>query len=226
MTRPTILITGATGALGSTIVEALAPRFRCVALFRDAAKFDQLRAREPALEGIACDLSDEDGIAEAFARADPWAVVHLAGSWTGGTLAATTDDAWSWQLEVNLTVAFRVLRESLRSLPRGGRFVAIASAAALDNRTGMAAYVVAKAALLAMLRNAAAEAEGRLSINAIAPDAIAPTGSSPSSGVDPRELTATIEYLLSPGAGAVNGAVIPMWGARPLPNADARGRGS
>ena len=215
-------MTGATGLLGSAVIGALASEFRCIVTFRDRQKFERLLATHADLEGIETHL-DEASIARAFGEAAPWSVLHLAGAWGGGTLADTSDEDWSRMMDANLHSAFRVLRQAMRSLPDGGRFVAVASAAAMDNRTGMAGYVVAKSALVTMIRNAAAEAQGRLAINAVAPDTIA---SQFSGGVAPDDIAETLRYLLSPAGGAISGAVIPMYEKPRTPSDDARARES
>lgn len=71
----TVLVTGATGLLGSALARAWAGRFRVVGLARSRA------FRWPGVEAVVADLEDRDALGRAVRAAAPARVVHAAG-WT------------------------------------------------------------------------------------------------------------------------------------------------
>jgi NAD(P)-dependent dehydrogenase (short-subunit alcohol dehydrogenase family) len=96
----------------------------------------------------------------------------------GGTIGRVADldlDAWQRALAINLTAPFLAIKFALPAMLAQGRgvIVNISSAAAIQAEEGLAAYASAKAGLLALTRNVAAE-YGRHGIrcNAICPGAV------------------------------------------------------
>jgi 3-oxoacyl-[acyl-carrier protein] reductase len=125
---------------------------------------------------------------------------------------------WQEMLAINATSAFLCSRAAAPRLRAsgGGAIVGVASAAALSARPGMAPYVAAKAAVVALTRALAAElGPDRITVNAVAPATIAGAeqrAAAPpaqrAGWVTPTELAATILWLLGPEARQVNGTVI------------------
>lgn len=202
----TLLITGATGSLGRRIVPPLASGRACVALYRDPEGWERLRSVAPdLLAGIQCDLSDAQATEDAFRTAKPSSALHLAGAWFGGSLADLDDSTWIRAFDANLHPAFRVLRASLRQLPRGGSVVFVSSVAVGELRPGMAAYVVAKSALETMVRLGAAEGESRgIRVNAVAPDTIGDADGQ----VRPETILDAVRTLLDDGT--INGSIVAL----------------
>ena len=149
----------------------------------------------------------------------------------GGTLARVADldlDAWQRAIAVNLTAPFLAIKFALPVMldQRGGAIVNISTAAAVQAEEGLAAYASAKAGLLALTRNVAAE-YGRHGIrcNAICPGAVeTPPTRAFLQGVEgirekmerantlrriaqPDELAAAVAFLASDDASFVNGSV-------------------
>lgn len=207
----TLILTGATGDLGTEVVRHLSGAYDCVALHRG-------RAPE-GIRGVRADLGDPAAVREAVRAvgAAPYGLVHLAGGWTGGTLAETTDELWSQMLSLNLTGAFAVIRETLAVMDRAqaGRIVVISSDAARTRAAGSVAYTVAKSALNVLVEQVAQELRGtRITANALMPSALdTPTmrGFLPAEKLVPLPRVAeTIAWLLSDSASHVNGAMIPL----------------
>jgi NAD(P)-dependent dehydrogenase (short-subunit alcohol dehydrogenase family) len=100
---------------------------------------------------------------------------------------------------------------------QGGRIVIVASRAAVDVARGQAAYQVSKAAVLRLSQVMAVELQGHgITVNAVLPgtmDTPSNRASMPkanrASWVSTDSVAAVIEWLLSPAAAAVTGAVIP-----------------
>lgn len=229
----TVLITGATGHLGRAAARAFAA---------DGARLGLLGTDQGRLEAMARDLGIADdawapGVAdlrdEGAARAAIAAVtdrlgpvevlVHLVGGWSGGAALADVDPAvLDDMLGQHVWSTFHVTRAVVPSMvQRGfGRILAITSTAAAAPGPRMAPYVAAKAAQETLLRGLAREvASSGVTVNVIAVKAIdaereretAPTPKN-TSWTTPDEIVATIRYLCSDAAAAVNGARIPLDG--------------
>ena len=148
----------------------------------------------------------------------------------GGTLGRVADldlDAWR-AIAVNLTAPFLAIKFALPVMlgQRQGAIVNISTAAAVQAEEGLAAYASAKAGLLALTRNVAAE-YGRHGIrcNAICPGAVeTPPTRAFLHAVEgirekmerantlrriarPDELAAAVAFLASDDASFVNGSV-------------------
>jgi meso-butanediol dehydrogenase / (S,S)-butanediol dehydrogenase / diacetyl reductase len=149
----------------------------------------------------------------------------------GGTLGRVADldlEAWNRAIAVNLTAPFLAIKLVLPIMLAQGRgvIVNISTAAAVQAEEGLAAYASAKAGLLALTRNVAAE-YGRRGIrcNAICPGAVEtpPTRAflHAVEGIrakmerantlrrlaQPDELAAAVAFLASDDAWFVNGSV-------------------
>jgi NAD(P)-dependent dehydrogenase (short-subunit alcohol dehydrogenase family) len=216
-----VLITGASGGLGTAVVEYfLNQGAQVTGVARSAESCGELRI-------IAADLTSPAGARQAWeaahGRAPVDAVLHLMGGFGGGALlASTTEETWRGQMAVNVDSAFHVFRAALPDMTarRHGRLVAIGSKAALDPIPGYAAYSVSKAALVALVRALAAELAGSgVTANAILPGTIdtpANRAAMPdadfSKWIPPARIAATAAWLASDAAAGVNGALIPMFG--------------
>ena len=87
-----------------------------------------------------------------------------------------TDEDWDVVIATNLTPAFRLTRDSLRSMikARYGRVINIASVVGPRANAGQSNYAAAKAGLIGMTKTIAAEVARRgVTVNAVAPGFIA-----------------------------------------------------
>jgi len=150
------------------------------------------------------------------------AVVHLVGGFSSGTIAETSDKVWDLMMSVNLRTAFNVMRASLPSMiaAKRGRIVAVGSRAAVNASPGISAYAVSKAALVALVKNAAAEVtDSGITVNAVLPSTIdtpanrkAMATADFSKWVAPESIAQLIVWVCSDAAANVNGAAIPIYG--------------
>ncbi len=88
------------------------------------------------------------------------ALVHLLGGFGGGqAVAETSDKTWDGMMNLNLRAAFCAMRAVLKPMTAAkyGRIVAVGSRAAVEPMPNFAAYAVSKAALVALVKNVAAE---------------------------------------------------------------------
>jgi len=210
----TLIITGATGGLGSEVVRVLRDSYDCVALYRGTAP--------EGVRGVQADLSDPEGVRSAIRSiaaesGPPYGIVHLAGGYAPGSLAETSDETWSHMLSLNLTAAFVAIRETLAVMDResAGRIVVISSDAARTKAKGNVAYTVAKSALNTLVELVAQELRGTpITANALMPTALdtpAMRKEMPREKLVPLErVAATIAFLLSEAGTNVSGALIPL----------------
>lgn len=148
-----ILLAGATGALGSEIGRQLVKAGARLTLFaRDEEKLTRIGLPGPRVVG---DIADVDACTEAvweavtrFGRID--GVVNATGAVAFGPVADLTDETIDELLTTNLIGPVRLMRTVLPELENGG-FIANLSAIVGERPTaGMAFYSATKAALSAV----------------------------------------------------------------------------
>jgi NAD(P)-dependent dehydrogenase (short-subunit alcohol dehydrogenase family) len=216
-----VLITGASGGLGTAVCQA----------FQDAGKSVIGVARSwtevAAFLTISADLTTAEGcdamVAEALELGPIEALVHILGGFGGGQpIAETSDKTWDGMMTLNLRAAFCAMRAVLKPMTaeKYGRIVAVGSRAAVEAMPNFAAYSVAKAGLVALVKNVAAEGKDLgITANVVLPSTIdtaanrqAMPKSDFSRWVRPESIAKTLVYLASKEAGDVSGAVIPIYG--------------
>ncbi|MBB5140189.1 acyl transferase domain-containing protein/acyl carrier protein [Thermocatellispora tengchongensis] len=158
----TVLLTGATGALGTLLARHLVRehgvRHLLLASRRGpgapgAAEMEaELSAMGARVTLAACDVSDRDGLAALLAGIDPehplTAVVHAAGALDDGVVDSLTPDRLATVLAPKAAAALH-LHELARDLPLRS-FTLFSSAAATFGAPGQAAYAAANAVLDAL----------------------------------------------------------------------------
>jgi len=196
-----LLITGATGGLGTEVVRHLRDEYDVVALTRAQADLRDPASVRAAVQSIG----------------SVYGLVHLAGGFAPGSLAETSDETWAQMLDLNLTAAFFTIRETLAVMDRGapGRIIVISSDAARTKAPGSVAYTVSKSALNALIEVLAKELKGtRITANALLPtslDTPAMRAEMPREQLVPLDrVAATIRFLLGDSGASIHGALIPL----------------
>jgi NAD(P)-dependent dehydrogenase (short-subunit alcohol dehydrogenase family) len=171
-----VLVTGASGGLGSALVEALVARGdRVVAL-------DRVRPEREDIVAYAIDLADEGAVAEALSDAAQQGlqiqhVVSIAGGAlpkekTGADPGELPLEVFRASLELNLVTAWITLRAALVPLRRaeGDRSITLTTSTDALASYGLPAYAAAKAGLIGLVHSltGALGADG-IRINAVAP---------------------------------------------------------
>ena len=229
-----ILITGATGALGSAVTRDFAQTHaRLVLTARSEQKLEQLAAETglPAerLLTVAADVTLADSVGSLveagltrFGRID--ALLNAAGGWRGGKPVGETGvEEWERTLALNLHSAFLLSRAVLPPMLEAGwgRIVHVSSKTAVAPRAKQAAYAVSKMGLITLTEVIAAEVKGSgVTANVILPSIIDTPANrasmpkaDPRKWVPPERIAATMRFLCSDAAASINGARISIYGA-------------
>ena len=223
------VIMGATGGLGTAVVDAFATRGdRVVAVARSRAEVSQLASQYPGIvTGDTADLTSRVAVEELWERIDrlgiPRWVVNVTGGYRGGKVVDTTPDDFTFMMDLNLGSAWWSCRAAARRMSggaQGGSIVNVSARSALVAEPGAAAYAVAKAGVIKLTEVLAAELKtSGVRVNAVVPaiiDTPANRKAFPEKlmekAVAPDEIAAVIAYLCSDAALAVTGVAVPVYG--------------
>jgi NAD(P)-dependent dehydrogenase (short-subunit alcohol dehydrogenase family) len=228
-----MIVTGGSGALGGAVVGLLlAEGARVFVPHQKAGELEQLRARlglpaEAPLSGTLLDLTDEQAVADAYARAAEahgplTGLVNVAGGFGGGQkLHETPWSLWQQQLDMNLKTLVLSCKGAIpHMLGRGGAIVNVSSRTATQSGKYVVAYASAKRAVLQVGEALAAELLGdNVRVNTILPSVIdtpanraANPGGDYSAWVAPEAIAHVVRFLLSEDAAIISGAAIPVYG--------------
>lgn len=224
-----MLVTGANRGIGRAIAERfVAAGDRVATIVRSGG------APDGVLEVIG-DVRDTASVDAAFTQVEAAhgpveVLVANAGVTRDGLLMRMTDEDFADVLDVNLTGAFRVVRRASKGMIRlrGGRIVLISSVVGMYGSPGQVNYASSKSALIGMARSITRELGGRgITANVVAPGFIdtdmtkalpddrqqAYLASIPAARFGQAdEVAAAVQYLASPEAAYVSGAVLPVDG--------------
>lgn len=221
-----IVITGAAGALGGAVVDAVDAANGTVAAIDMLADDDPDNPFTDA-DGVAyyqADLTDEsvvaetvDAIVDEHGRID--GVAAIAGTWRGGDPVYATDgDVFDVVFDVNLRTLFLTAKHTLPHLEKtAGALVSVSARSSLEGGSGDALYRASKAGVRLLTESIAAEHLGEVRANAIMPsildtpinrDMMDPKDE----WVDPVDVADVILFLLSDGSTVTSGAAVPVYG--------------
>ena len=225
-----VLVTGGTGQLRRVVVR----RFE-----REGARiFFTTRGRIPAgtfppsvlrnIVPVRADVTSEKSVMNLFraiARKAKKAdiLVNTVGGFSAtGPVAETDPKEWDRMMEINLKSVFLCCRAFLRQkgINDFGRIFNVAAQTVYRASRNRAAYAVSKGAIAMLTELLGEELRGTgITANAFAPSIIdtpenrqAMPREDFSAWVDPAVIAEEMIHLCRPGASAINGAVIPIFG--------------
>ncbi|MCY3663502.1 MAG: 3-oxoacyl-ACP reductase FabG [bacterium] len=192
-------------------------------------------ASDAGLLAVRCDVTDTADVEAAFETVEEALgpveiLVSNAGITRDGLLLRMGEEDFAAVLDTNLTGGYRVARRAVRSMMRSrwGRVILVSSVVGLGGQAGQANYAASKAGLVGLARSVAKEFAGRnITVNVVAPgpietdmiDALSHKRQAEIRSAVPlgrfgttAEVAATVCFLVSPEAGYITGAVIPVDG--------------
>jgi NAD(P)-dependent dehydrogenase (short-subunit alcohol dehydrogenase family) len=172
------VVTGGGRGIGAAIASALAAEGARVTLMgRTEAPLQAHAVRLPSAQAIRCDVTEEAGVATAFAGArrtfGPVTIlVNNAGAAASAPFVRTSLELFRGMLEVNLIGTFLCSRAALPDMLEAGfgRIVNVASIAGLKGAAYVAAYCAAKHGVIGLTRALALyTATKGITVNAVCP---------------------------------------------------------
>ncbi|HGY89985.1 MAG TPA: SDR family oxidoreductase [Planctomycetes bacterium] len=227
------VVTGAASGIGLAVATMLRARGDCV------VGLDCRPAHDDEGSILACDVTDTASVAAAFLEIDGLdrplrGLVQCAGITRDGVLWKMDDEAWESVLRVNLTGAFKVLREAIPRMRAagGGSVVHITSINGVRGKFGQTNYSASKAGLIGLTKSAAREVGAfGIRVNAVAPGLVrtAMTEGLPEEAreralsetvlgrvAEPSDVAAVVCFLLSDAARHVTGVVLNVDGGQDI----------
>jgi len=230
----TVLVTGASGEIGSAVVRQLLEAGAAViASGRSTEVLDALAART-GCRILPFDLASEDSVRDALLGLDLWGVVNCGGF--GGEIATPMDTdiaVFDKVIGINARGALLVTKytsQSMIRLGRGGSIVNVSSQASLVALSGHISYGSSKAALDNITRVSALElGKHNIRVNSVNPTVVMTEMSAsywgrPDVGepflkqmplqrwATEDEIAAPIVFLLGDGAAMISGVCLPIDG--------------
>ncbi|OGB98467.1 hypothetical protein A2V82_17415 [candidate division KSB1 bacterium RBG_16_48_16] len=229
----TVVITGATGALGSEVVKAFHNEGAHIfALVRAVDKLNEIKqsfaGTKNEIVPVETDVTDFNSVDKAFSRilssrGKVDCLLNIAGGFRGGkSIADTPVDDWKFMLDLNLSSVFYASKITMGIMAGhgGGKIVNVAAMSIFDIKPKRAAYIVAKAGVAALTQALAVEGKAfNIQVNAIAPSTILSEANvkdmpdaDHSTWVTPARIAETMVFLCSDAADDITGTVIKMPG--------------
>ena len=202
-----IIVTGASGALGQEVCNVLAENGLVVA----------------PIQGV--DLTDADAAQKAIDEVASRAgsirgLVNVAGSFAWETVMDGDISTWDRMWAMNVQTALNACRSTVPFLEAGSSIVNIGSTAAARAEFGKGAYAAAKSGVARLTESLAEELKSKaIRVNAVLPSIIDTPANRKDmpdadfdSWVTTQELANVIAFLLSDKASGITGVLVPVTG--------------
>jgi NAD(P)-dependent dehydrogenase (short-subunit alcohol dehydrogenase family) len=222
-----VLVTGASGALGSAVCAAFDEAGATVCAtdvvepddedsLLDGERVEFYRADftdESEVESVVSDVVSDHGGIDALA--------NIAGTWKGGSHIEETDvGTFDLLFDVNLKTMFLASKHALPHLQeREGAIVSVSARSSLEGGEGDGPYRASKAGVRLLTETIAEENTGVVRANAVMPSVIDTPANRElmpdadhDKWVDPADIADVIRFLCSDAADATSGAAVPVYG--------------
>jgi NAD(P)-dependent dehydrogenase (short-subunit alcohol dehydrogenase family) len=234
-TGDVVLVTGATGTLGSSVCRTFTDAGATVVGVDVVQPSSESAQLEPGVVDFrVADLTNEERVADVVEHVvDDHggldALLNIAGTWRGGTPIHRTDEGdFDLLFDVNLKTMFLASKHAIPHLreaterARGdqmGAIVSVSARSSLEGGEGDGPYRASKAGVRLLTETIARENVGQVRANAVMPSVIdTPMNrdmmpdADHDAWVDPRDIAETLCYLCSDAASVTSGAAVPVYG--------------
>ncbi len=174
-----IIITGASGGIGNSIVEKLNQNgANILATGTRPEKLDELKLKFRNIKTIKFDISQHDKIEEFINNATEElggsldSIINNAGITKDNLTIRMSLEEWSKVIDINLTSTFLMCKYSIKKMlkNKSGKIINITSVVGHTGNAGQANYTASKAGIVAMSKSLAIEyAKKNININCISP---------------------------------------------------------
>ncbi len=177
MTKLKVLITGATGSIGSAIVKEYAKNGYYVYIHynKNVTKAEELLSSIDSGEIMNFDMNNKEALASSLENLEVDVLVNNAGIIRDSLFFFMEDSAWEEVINTNLNAPFYITKLIARNMIRNkkGSIVNVASISGVCGNAGQANYAASKGGIIALTKTLAIEL-GRYNIrvNALAPGII------------------------------------------------------
>ena len=174
-----IIVTGASGGLGNSIVKKLYENgANILATGTKKEKLDDLKSQFNNIKILSFDISQMDEIDKFMENATEelggnlYCIVNNAGITRDNLAIRMSTDEWKKVIDVNLTSTFLLSKSAIKKMLKNkqGKIINITSVVGHTGNLGQANYTAAKAGIVAMSKTLAIEyAKKNININCISP---------------------------------------------------------
>ena len=177
MTTPKVLVTGATGSIGSAIVKEYAKNgyYVYIHYHKNMSKAEALLSSIQSGEIIQFDMNNKEALVSSLEELEVDVLVNNAGIIRDSLFFFMEEDAWDDVINTNLNAPFYITKLIAKNMIRNkkGSIVNVASVSGICGNAGQANYAASKGGIIALTKTLAIEL-GRYNIrvNALAPGII------------------------------------------------------
>ena len=174
-----VLITGATGGIGESLVNVFhSSGYNVCGTGTNVEKLNFLEKKyDDRFKGIQCDLSDDIQIKDLVAKTNKFygsinILINNAGITKDNLFLRMKDDEWNDVININLNSNFKLTKIVIKDMIKAkwGRIVNISSDSAKIGNPGQSNYVASKSAIEGLTRTIANEVASRgITVNCVAP---------------------------------------------------------